>query len=306
MELRHLRYFVAVCDTLHFGRAAEMMRVAQPALSQQIRNLELELGVDLFWRTKRNVELTPAGAVFARRARLILGNVKSAVHEVRDVGAGLEQQLRVGVLSSIQLAQLTPLLAQYRKTYPEVRLHIAQFPSHRQLDDLAAGSLDVGFVDTTSSMVDCESHGTAFSSMDVLAEELMVAVPNGHRLSALKQIELIDLADEPFVLTESNSVCSLSARVRSLCDVSGFTPTIYTETFDLPSALALVASGYAVTLAPACAIVQWRKHVCFISLVPRPTINVSMVWRSDDESVHLDAFCQAVSEFKGEHPQFFI
>jgi DNA-binding transcriptional LysR family regulator len=297
MELRHLRYFLAVCDTLHFGRAAEMLHIAQPALSQQIRNLEIELGVDLFSRTKRNVELTIAGVEFAKRTRFILGNVKSAVHEVRTIGGNLSLQLRVGILSSIQLAQLVPLLAEFRVKHPEVMLRLMQMPTHLQLLELTAGALDVGFVDATSSTLLAESHGTAISSMDALTEELVVAVPAGHHLAGKNEVALDALVAESFILTQANSACSLGSRVRALCDVAGFTPSVYCETSDLPSALALVASGYGVTLSPACAVTLWEKQVSFVSLVSRPTISVAMIWRSEDNSVPLETFCRAVSAF---------
>lgn len=297
MELRHLKYFVTLCDTLHFGRAAEILHIAQPALSQQIKNLEEELGVELLSRTKRSVELTRAGSEFANRARLILANVKSAIHEVRTIGGVASQHLRVGVLSSIQLVQLTPLFTEFRVKHPEVRLRPVQLPTHLQLLELTSSALDVGFVDATSATLLADRHGIPLGSTDVLTEELVGAVPTGHHLASKGELDLAELSSLPFVVTSANSPCSLGSRVRALCDVAGFTPKIYCEAQDLPAALSLVAAGYAVTVAPACSVALWEKQVKFISLSTRPTISVAMVWRAEDTSVPLETFCRSVASF---------
>lgn len=294
MELRHLRYFIAVCDTLHFGRAAELMHIAQPALSQQIKNLESEIGVDLFSRTKRNVELTPAGEIFAKRARLILGNVNSAVQETRNNGLSGRTYLRVGTLSSIQLFQLIPLLKEFRINHPEVSISVVQMPTHLQLAALTAGAIDVGFMDSTSTNLLSTNIGIPISSIDVLQEELVAALPFDHPLATRQAIALAELAGSAFLLTDRTSECSLGARIYSLCDVAGFRPELYSEALDLPSAIALVAAGYGVTLAPACAIRQWQHCIRFVPVDIRPSISVAMVWRSDDSAASLDAFCKAV------------
>lgn len=297
MELRHLKYFVTLCDTLHYGRAAKILHIAQPALSQQIKNLEEELGVELLCRTKRSVALTHAGAEFANRCRLILASVKSAIQEVRTIGGLASQDLRVGVLSSIQLAQLTPLFAEFRVRHPEVRLRPVQLPTHLQLLELMSGALDLGFIDTTSAALLGESHGIALSSTDVLKEELVAAVPTAHPLATKGEVDLAEFSSLPFVITPAISPCSLGSRVRALCDVAGFTPNVYYEAQDLPTALSLVAAGYAVTVAPACSVALWEKQVKFISLSTRPTVSVAMVWRSEDTSVPLETFCRSVASF---------
>jgi DNA-binding transcriptional LysR family regulator len=300
MELRHLRYFIAVCDTLHFGRAAEQMHIAQPALSQQIINLEGELGIELFVRTKRHVELTAAGQMFSKRARFILNNVKFAIQEVRANGFGENLQLRIGVLSSIQLSQLVPLIGKFRAKHPEVHLSIMQMPTHLQLGELTSGALDVGFMDATSATLLSGATATPISSMDVLREELVAAVPVTHPLANRSEIKLEELSSSAFLFTARTSPCSLASRIHALCDVAGFTPRLQCEVTDLPSALALVAADCGVTLAPACAIALWQKDIRFIPLSMKPTISVAMAWRSDDTSMHLETFCKTVAAFPTE------
>src|SRR5215831_2939416 len=145
VELRHIRYFVAVAEELHFGRAAQRLHLAQPPLSQQIRRLEEILGYSLFHRTSRAVKLTAAGEVFLERARRTLRNVHEDIEEARSIGRGDEGSLRVGFIGSGMLTPLPAVLGRYRRLYPRVQLQLAEMYTAAIAASIARGSLDAGF-----------------------------------------------------------------------------------------------------------------------------------------------------------------
>src|SRR3954469_11296881 len=149
MELRHLRYFVAVAEELHFGRAAQRLHIQQPPLSRQIQQLELELGFPLFERSRRRVELTPAGSALLGRARQVFDALDVAVHDARSASIGQTGRLVVGYPSSLAYSGLTELLREFRTRFPSVELMLRELPPGDQIEALKSGSLDVGFVRTS-------------------------------------------------------------------------------------------------------------------------------------------------------------
>jgi DNA-binding transcriptional LysR family regulator len=247
MELRHLRYFVAVAEERHFGRAAARLHMAQPPLSQQIRLLETELGVTLLTRSTRHVELTAAGTVFLERARAILDSLSAATQDTVRAAEGTIGRLAVGFTGSATY-ELMPLLARaVHKRLPGVLLEVrGELLTGRQVADLEAGRLDVGFLrpPVRTDLLDVTV---------IRAEPLVVALPDTHPLTRRTEVALTDLADEPFVsyLDQHRSVVHDSAR--QACRKAGFLPRVVQEVSETSTLVAAVAGGVGVALLPESA-----------------------------------------------------
>jgi DNA-binding transcriptional LysR family regulator len=192
IELRHLRYFVAVAEELHFGRAALRLHLAQPPLSQQIRKLEEILGYPLFIRTSRAVKLTSAGEVFLERARRTLRNVQEDMEEARSVSRGEEGFLRVGFIGSAMLTPLPAMLGRYRRLYPKVNLQLHESFTSAVVQKLLKGELDAGFLRDSG-------HVDGLEIESLFSEPFIAVVPRKHPLAKYKIISAKELRDEPFV-----------------------------------------------------------------------------------------------------------
>ena len=245
IELRHLRYFVAVAEELHFGRAAARLHLAQPPLSQQIRRLEDILGYPLFVRTSRTVKLTAAGEVFLERARRTLRNVQEDMEEARSIGRGDVGSLRVGFIGSGMLTPLPAMLGQYRRQYPGVQLQLHESFTSGVGQSLLKGTLDAGFLrdgDPTEGLV-----------IETLFSEPFVAVlPHLHPLATRSNISAGQLRDQPFVFFSPMAGDRAYEKPISLCEEHGFRPRVVQEAPQWLTILRLVGAGLGVTIAPAC------------------------------------------------------
>ena len=206
MELRHLRYFIAVAEELHFGRAAARLHMAQPPLSQQIRALEDELGARLLERSSRSVRLTPAGAAYLAEARGVLSRVEAAGRVARRIHLGEEGEITVGYMNPVMDAVLCRALAELRLARPGVVPLLRELPTPAQLDELRAGRLDVAFVRLMRG--EAGSHGDDRRGQDlrgleirlVAREPYVLALPEGHPLAALDVVPLREVAAQPLIL----------------------------------------------------------------------------------------------------------
>src|ERR1700722_5101283 len=192
IELRHLRYFVAVAEELHFGRAAERLHIAQPPLSQQIRKLEELLGYALFTRTSRSVSLTPAGEALLQRARRTLRNVQRDIDETRSIGHGDVGSLHIGFIGSAMLTTLPGIFRSYREAYPRVRLHLHESFTAMVIEGLENGTLDAGIL----------RDGDPWDGMHVttiFTEPFVAVLPPHHRCAQQKTVSVASLRGEPFV-----------------------------------------------------------------------------------------------------------
>jgi DNA-binding transcriptional LysR family regulator len=245
LELRHLRYFVAVAEELHFGRAAVRLHLAQPPLSQQIRKLEEILGYPLFVRTSRAVKLTAAGEIFLERARRTLRNVHDDLEEARSIGRGDEGSLRVGFIGSGMLTALPAMLGRYRDLYPRVQLQLSETYTANIAASLNRGSLDAGFLRDGGSIEGLH--------VETLFTEPFVAVlPAKHRLAGKATISPADLRDEPFVFFTQAAGRLAYERPMSLFEEHGFRPQIVQEAPQWLTILRLVGAGLGVSVGPAC------------------------------------------------------
>src|SRR5437879_5184146 len=194
MELRHLRYFVAVGEEQHYGRAARRLHVAQPALSRQIQDLEEEIGFKLFDRLPRGVKISAAGRCFLEDARRVLQQVNEAATRARRVALGQSGTLRVGFVESISWHGVVPdSFRQFRERQPEVELQLTPLSSLEQIEAVGSGRLDAGFVFTIANL------DRELAELPVASLNLLLAAPKGHPSTKLKKLRLRDLGDAAFI-----------------------------------------------------------------------------------------------------------
>lgn len=244
VELRHLRYFVAVAEELHFGRAAVRLHMAQPPLSQAIRRLEDAVGCALLARTSRSVRLTAAGTAFLDRARRTLRNVEDDVHEARSIGRGETGLLNVGFVGSATLSSLPGILRRHLDAYPDVQLRLHESFTSRVIAGLQAGDVDLGIVrdpEPTDGLVST-----------LLTEEPFVAVlPAGHPHAGDPSVSVAVLAGTPFVSPPRSGGVRAFEKPLTLCEEHGFRPRIAHEASHWLTILRLVGAGLGVSIAPA-------------------------------------------------------
>ena len=242
--LRRLDAFVAVADELHFGRAAERLHIAQPALSQQVRQLEADLGLTLLERTTRRVALTPDGAAFLPHARQLLVSAQGVWRAAEELRVGARGRLRLGFVDSTAYEFVPSFLHRFRASWPEVEVELHTMSSDEQARALVAGAIDVGVARTVPVRPAVDA--------DVLGHDrLLVAVPADHPLAGQRSAQLRRLRDETFVGFSRESSPSLHAEVRALMsshDVR-YDPAI--EATEYTTIVGLVAAGEGVALVPA-------------------------------------------------------
>lgn len=245
MELRHLRYFVAVAKRLNFSRAAEDLHVAQPAISQQIRVLEQELGVQLFDRMGRRVALTRAGEVLLPHANQVLAAVELAANEVRELGHLSRGSASLGAPPTVSTHRLPARLTQFRTLYPGLDVALREAGTESLLKLVEDGQLDL-------AIVTADRLPAAVERLPYLEEDYVLAVSALHPLSRKKDVRLADLANEPFILFPAGY--KLREVTLAACKRAGFEPKIALDGGAMQSALEFVAAGLGVALVPELAL----------------------------------------------------
>jgi DNA-binding transcriptional LysR family regulator len=293
MELRHLRYFVAVGEEQHYGRAAERLRLAQPALSRQIQDLETEIGFQLFDRLPRGVRLSAAGQMFLEDARLILQHVNEATIRAGRVARGLAGTLRVGFTESASWHGVVPdSFRQFRQGQPAAELQLSPLSSLDQVRAVRTGRLDAGFV------FNMPKADQELDQIQVALQKLVLAVPKGHPLTKSKSLRLRDLTDADFVWFPRRQSPAYYDRLMQACSRGGLTtPRIAQEAEDQATLLALVACRLGVAFVTDAT--RWR---CPKEVVLRPIVDLqlpiafSLVWRKDNASPLLARFVADVRQ----------
>ncbi len=287
MELRHLRYFVTVAETLNFSRAAALLHISQPPLSRQIHALEQELGTALFARTARGVQLTDAGTSLLPEARRILRDAEALRVGARHIAAGEIGKLSLGFISTAAYNVLPELLPAFHRAHPRIKLQLREATSDVQFGALRDGELDIGFVlpQPVESTLRYEA---------VYREPLIAALPATRRWPAV--LSLAALADEPFVLFPRKVGSALYDLVLGYCQRAGFTPRIEQEAIQMQTIVSLVAAGMGVALVPASLMHLKRSGVVYRPLQERsPLMEIGLVWRANDDSPAVAAFVAAAS-----------
>jgi DNA-binding transcriptional LysR family regulator len=286
VEVRHLRYFLAVAEELHFSRAAERVGIAQPALSQQIKRLEASVGVELFRRTKRRVALTPAGAAMVVPARTALSAVAATRTAAQRASRGEVGQLTIGFIESAAAAVIPQAVRRFRHDHPDVGLTLRELSVDAQLEGLRSRALDLGIVRTPI-------HDSELVLEPLIEEGLVAGVPEGHALASRRRIGPAKLATEPLVLLSRDVVPGLHDQVIALLQEHRPGATIAQEATSIQAVLGLVAAGLGITLLPASAASLTRTGVRFVAVSPSPRSSMLAARRRDDLSPLPSAFVAA-------------
>jgi DNA-binding transcriptional LysR family regulator len=285
MELRHLRYFVTLAEELHFGRAAERLHIAQPPLSQQIRQLETELGFELFHRTKRKVQLTEAGQVFLDEVQQIFKQLEQAIQVGRQTSRGEMGQLVVGFVSSAPYNILPNILRAFRSNVPQVRLELHELTTNEQFRCLRESRIDVGFVRPPIE--------DTFNFETIFQESLVVALPDTHLLANNSNVSLRSLKNEPFILFPRLLAPGLYDLIISLCQQAGFSPNVTQEAIQMQTIVSLVAGGLGIAIVPESLQNLQRTGVVYkIIQEPTPKTAIAIIWRQNDTSATVQKFLE--------------
>ena len=260
MELRHLRYAVAIADELNFGRAAKRLHISQPPLSMQIRSLEEELGIKLFYRTKRQVKLTEAGRLFISEARFILAHA--------DHAAKLAERVEQGEMGRLTVAYVTPpenrynieAMRRFLKRHPKIHVVVRSMTTVEQVKALHDGRIDIGLVEPVDD--------PALVTETMFRQELMIAMPRNHKLAVRQRVPLSDLVNEPHILVERDAAPDLHDTVIAAVKNAGFNLKIVHEADSLRTAAFLVAAGAGLTFLPEVIRQAHRTDIVFRPLQP--------------------------------------
>jgi DNA-binding transcriptional LysR family regulator len=286
MELRHLRYFVAVAEEQNVRRAAARLHVSQPPLTRQIRNLEDEIKVKLFERSKQGVQLTGAGRIFLDEARQILEHSERAVRSAQDARRGDIGRLRIAVPPMAMDRMLCRVLRQVRRRYPKMALQIQETPAPHQFRILLERNVDLIYCNFRST-----DANVVFKPIRRAA--MCVVLPPGHLLSRQRRVPLRELTEEPFIAPSRHATAYYDWYI-SLCRNAGFDPKIAQEADSAQSLLSMVSAGIGVALVPeTLRVFQTAADVEIRELFPdTPYLTFYLAWRRDDPSPALKAFLE--------------
>jgi DNA-binding transcriptional LysR family regulator len=297
MELRHLRYFVAVAEELNFRRAAERLRVAQPALSAQIKNLEQELGVRLFDRTTRSVLLTQSGQVFLAEARGILGAATHAEQLVRKAEHGLVGTLRVGVITPATGPLLAKVLRHFHQKYPGVQLSLSALTSAEQLRRLRAGELDAGLLRPPVTAPELDMRFVEQAPQ-------VLALPAGHRLEKKRKLEWKDFDGEGLVMIHPDRQHGFYDSFIAACVKAGAKTHVAQYAQDVQIKMWLISAGFGIAPVTATLVEIKRSGVEFRPLPPGlPPVQTVLAWRRlESSSPVVKNFLDCFSAIKRQKP----
>jgi len=278
MELRGLRYFLAVAQELHFGRAAARLHISQPPLTEHIKRLEAELGVQLFQRTKRSVKITPAGTALLLEAQRVLGDIESMQQVVRLADHGMNGILRAGFMSSATYAGIGSVSKHLMRHLPDMSITWHGMTTSEQVLALQSMQIDLGFLH-----LPCDARG--LQVRPITRDVLVVVLHASHPLARHRTISLIDLRDDDFVLPPRASAPGLHDLITSTCRDAGFSPLIRHRARDLLSIISLISVGSGVSLVP-----RWLSNTRFPNIGFRPLrqnapiVEFSVAWNPENPS----------------------
>lgn len=276
MELRHLRYFAALAEELHFGRAAEKAFVAQPTLSQQIQKFEDELGVRLFERTKRNVELTQAGEALLPYAQRILKDASRAEKAARAAREGETGYLRIGFEGSVMRSGLSRVIKTFREGTPGVELELEELGSRAQAEALREEALDVGFVLLPIDERD-------LLTLEIDTAPTVAVLPENHRLAGQEHVGLLDLKNEPHIMWARDVAPGVYDDYLRACHNAGFAPEVVQEIRHMESLLGLAAAGIGISFAHSARAESGYPGVTYALITePRLPIRMGVAWPQGD------------------------
>jgi DNA-binding transcriptional LysR family regulator len=288
MELRHLRYLVAVAEELHFGRAALRLNISQPPLSQQIRQLEEEIGVKLFERTKREVRLTEAGKRIVDEAQVVLGNVDHLLNVASRAGEGAIGHLSIGAPAGINQFMVEPLRV-FGQRYPGVRVELQFMSTGQQMEALREGRIQAGFL--ILPVID-----PSLTLETVKRAPIWIALPKRHPLTRRQHVRLAELADHRFILFARRASPGLHDVITGMCRNAGFSLNVVHEVNNIIAAFTLVAAGQGLSFSAPTMQELWPDVVFRPIRDPIPRMEYAVAYRKDAQSPVLESFLRVVRE----------
>jgi LysR family transcriptional regulator, benzoate and cis,cis-muconate-responsive activator of ben and cat genes len=294
IEFRHLRYFVILAEELHFRRAALRLHISQPPLTRQIQQLEQELGVTLFERKGRGIDLTQAGAVFLDDARNILLLLDQAVEKSQLTEKGLIGRLDIGIFGSAIFDLFPSVVPPFRALFPKINVSLHDMNKSEQIKALRDRRLSVGFIRFVWDELD-------LAKELVSVAQLYVACPANHNLARLDEIRVSDLDRQPLILYPKAPRPSFIDRVVSLCRDEGFEPFLEQEVDDVITAVALVSSGQGIAIVPEAVRNFSMPGVVYrpMQRLPSTMVDLYCLYRKDDRSPILQAFLKFMRTIHG-------
>jgi DNA-binding transcriptional LysR family regulator len=284
IDIRQLRYFQAVAEELHFGRAAARLAIAQPALSRQIQQIEQELGTPLLRRTQRRVELLPAGALLLERSRAMQQELARTLSDVRRTGTGELGRLALGFIHSSTYGLLPSIIRRFRQLYPAIELELHEMPITVQHAALLRGTIDVGLLRVQPAPAELEV-------VPVLADPFLLAVPASHPLAGRTRVRLRSVADEPFVMFTKSDAPLFHDRVEALCRQAGFAPRVVQHATQIHTVVGLVGAGLGVAVVPASGRNLHPRQVRFVQIADKAEpVHVALAWRRGHETPAMRSF----------------
>jgi DNA-binding transcriptional LysR family regulator len=290
IELRQLRYFIAVAEEMHFGRAAIRLHMTQPPLSQTIQALETALGSSLFARTKRRVALTPAGTALLPEARRILAQADALPALAQRAASGEYGRLSLAFVSTADYSVLPPFLRDFREHYPQVQLELREATTDVQLDDLANGRIDVGMLIPPIP----EKMNSDIAYMPLITEPLILAAPKGTSgLRGTVVADLKKLEELPLIIFPRRIAPALHDAILACFHEAGITPRIGQEAIQMQTIVGLVSAGMGIALVPQSVSNLKRPGVDYRQLAGNsPLVETGLGWRRDNTSPVLGAFLE--------------
>jgi len=296
MDLRHLRYFQAVAEELSFSRAAKRLRIAQPALSRAVQELERDVGVRLIERNRRTVALTPAGSVLLNETSLVLDRLEESLRRVRRTAAGEEGELRLGYIGPPTQRFLGRLLHDYRKRFPKVSVHLEERTPERVWEMVAKGRLSVALTRPLPG------HGErSLNTLLLRKEPLVIVVPAKHPLAEKETVTWKMLAEEPLIVLARREGVGLHDEILSACRTAGFTPRISHSPSLMGTVLSYVEAGAGLGIATdSVANTSMPESLRFVPVTPVRTVPLVMVWNPETEEPAVTAFRTLVNDWLRE------
>lgn len=285
MELRHIRSFLSIAETLHFGRSAELIHLSQPALSLQIRALEEEVGVRLFERNRRKTTLTAAGFAFRDDAAAALSQLEQAIRRARLAAGGKLGLLRIGFVSTAGSEIVPDIIRQFRKSNPDVEFSLRNILTAEQVRMLESGSLDIGFL-----RVPIGEH----SGLDVVTvhrEPFVLVVPSSHKLAKRKRVRLREVAGEDFVMYERTYAPGFHDLMFGILRDARIAPNVSQTAVEIPTLISLVASGMGIAIMPASVVKHYVASVVACEILDRiPTAEIGIAVSKRSRTAVIDNF----------------
>ncbi|QEI04702.1 LysR family transcriptional regulator [Pigmentiphaga aceris] len=286
MDLRHLRYFVAVAEESHFGRAAKRLHVSQPPVSLAIREMETELGLLLFERTSRRTALTPVGQELLRDARAVLARLDAMEEHARRAATGQIGSLALGFISLANYSFLPSTYQRFHEAFPGIKISLSESTSDVILAELEKETLDIGYVFAPVA-------SPTLSYRPLLRERLIVALPECHPLATRDRVPMKSLADENFLIFPRQFSPLVFDTIVGFCAQHGFSPRIAQEARQMQTIVSLVSGGSGVALVPDCLRHLKREGVVYRQMAgSAPNIETGIAWRKLDDSRIVRAFLE--------------